>query len=76
MKTMVLSALMLTDSVLKTKSESKMLEAERDQIMKCFKDMCHALQNAGRPNLKLKAIKKKYSSEKYMGVGKFRIEAR
>jgi hypothetical protein len=29
MKTMVLSALMLADSVLKTKSENKMLEAEK-----------------------------------------------
>lgn len=42
-KTMVLSALMLADSVLKTKSESRMLEAERETIMKCFKDMCHSL---------------------------------
>jgi len=76
MKTMVLSALMLADSVLKTKSENKMLEAERESIMKCFKEMCQALQNAGRAGLKLKAIKKKFSQEKYVGVGKFRIEAR
>ena len=76
MKTMVLSALMLSDSVLKTKSENKMLEADRESIMKCFKEMCLALQSTGRPNLKLRAIKKKYSGEKYMGVGKFRIEAR
>lgn len=44
--------------------------------MKCFKDMCQALTNICRPGLKLKAIKKKFASEKYMGVGKFRIEAR
>lgn len=44
--------------------------------MKCFKDMCQALTNMCRPNLKLKAIKKKYGLQKFMGVGKFRIEAR
>jgi hypothetical protein len=42
--------------------------------MRCFKDMCLALQNISRPNLKLKAIKKKYADEKYMGVSRFRIE--
>ena len=68
---------MLADSVLKTKSESKILEnAEKEALMKCFKDMCQALTNMCHPSLKLKAIKKKYSSERYQGVGKFRIEAR
>ena len=44
--------------------------------MKCFKDMCQALTNVCRPSLKLRAIKKKYSHEKYLAVGKFRIEQR
>jgi hypothetical protein len=60
-KTLVLSSIMLSDSVLKTKSESRMLDADRDSIMKCFKDMCSALTNACRPTIKLKAIKKKFS---------------
>ena len=30
--------------------------------MRCFKEMCITLTNMGRPNLKLKAIKKKYSN--------------
>lgn len=76
MKTLVVSSIMLADSVLKTKSDSKMLDSQKDAIMKCFKDMCQALTNVCRPSLKLKAIKKKYSHEKYMGVGKFRIEQR
>ncbi len=42
--------------------------------MKCFKDMCLALQNTSRANYKLKALKKKYSEERYMGVSRFRIE--
>lgn len=41
--------------------------------MHCFKEMCMALQNVSKPNLKLKAVKKKFSDEKYMGVSKFRI---
>jgi hypothetical protein len=44
--------------------------------MKCFKEMCIALQNASRPNLKLKALKKKFTQEKYLGIAKLRIEAR
>ena len=76
MKTLVVSAIMLSDSVLKTKSDSKMLESDKDCIMKCFKDMCQALTNVCRPTLKLKAIKKKYGQERFMGVGKFRIEQR
>lgn len=42
--------------------------------MKCFKEMCLALQHASKPAPKLKAIKKKYSEEKYYGVARFRIE--
>ena len=44
--------------------------------MKCFKEMCIALQNASRPSLKLKAIKKKYSVDKFQSVARLRIEAR
>lgn len=44
--------------------------------MKCFKDMCTSFQNISRPNIKLRAIKKKYADEKYMGVSRFRIEHR
>ena len=71
---MVISAIMLSDSVLKTKSESRPLDSDRDSIMRCFKEMCQGLTNVCRPSLKLKAIKKKFNSEKYMGVAKFRIE--
>jgi hypothetical protein len=42
--------------------------------MKCFKDMCLILQNVSRPNLKLRAIKKKFSDDKYMSISRFRIE--
>jgi hypothetical protein len=79
MKTLALSALMLSDSVLKVKSDSKILDNERvekETLMHCFKDMCMALQNLSRPNMKLRAIKKKYNDEKYMGVSRFRIEQR
>ena len=76
MKTIVVSSIMLADSVLKTKSDSNVLETDKESIMKCFKDMCQALTNVCRPSLKLKAIKKKYSHEKYLAVGKFRIEQR
>lgn len=76
MKTVVVSSIMLADSVLKTKSDSKVLETDKESIMKCFKDMCQALTNVCRPSLKLRAIKKKYSHEKYLAVGKFRIEQR
>lgn len=65
MKTLVLTALMLSDSILKVKSDSRALDndkIEKETLMNCFKDMCTAMQNASRPNLKLKAIKKKYSS--------------
>jgi hypothetical protein len=64
MKTIVLSALMLADSVLKVKSDSKILDndrIEKETLMRCFKDMCLALQNISRPNLKLKALKKKFA---------------
>jgi hypothetical protein len=44
--------------------------------MKCFKEMCLALQNMSRSHIKLKALKKKFSEEKYMGVARFRIEHR
>lgn len=53
---------MLADSILKTKSDSRLLEGvERDSLMACFKDMCTAMQNATRPNAKHRAIRKKYS---------------
>ncbi len=68
---------MLSDSVLKVKSDTKMLDnekIEKETLMKCFKDMCMALQNISRPNMKLKAIKKKYGDEKFLAVSRFRIE--
>jgi hypothetical protein len=77
MKTLVLSGLMLSDSVLKVKTDTRVLDndrVEKETLMKCFKEMCMALQNVSKPNLKLKAIKKKYNDDKYMGVSRFRIE--
>ena len=77
MKTIVLSALMLSDSVLKVKSDAKMLEdekIEREALMRCFREMCLALQNVSRANIKLKAIRKKYGLDKYLAVARFRIE--
>lgn len=77
MKTLVLSGLMLSDSVLKVKTDTRVLDndrVEKDTLMRCFKEMCMALQNISKPNLKLKAIKKKYNDDKYMGVSRFRIE--
>lgn len=65
MKTLVLASLMLADAVLKVKTDKKVLQeeqAEKETLMKCFKEMCIALQNASRPSLKLKALKKKFSS--------------
>jgi hypothetical protein len=44
--------------------------------MGCFKDMCAAMQNVTRPNAKHRAIRKKYSHDRYMEVAKFRIEPR
>lgn len=79
MKTLVLTALMLSDSILKTKSDSRSLDGERvekETLMACFKDMCTAMQNATRPHAKHRAIRKKYSQERYMEVAKFRIEPR
>ncbi len=64
MKTLVLTALMLADSILKTKSDSRTLDNERvekETLMTCFKDMCTAMQNATRPHAKFRAIRKKYS---------------
>lgn len=77
MKTLVLSAIMLSDSVLKVKTDSTVLESpkmEKDQLMRCFKEMCLALQNASKHGGKLKAIKKKYAEERFYGVARFRIE--
>lgn len=74
---MVISALMLADSVLKGKSDTKALDGDRpdrETLMRCFKDMCLALEKASKSGVKLRAIKKKYSSDKYMGVARFRIE--
>lgn len=79
MKTLVLSSLMLADSILKTKSDSRALDndkVEKETLMACFKDMCLAMQNATRSNAKHRAIRKKYSHERYMEVAKFRIEPR
>ena len=76
MKTIVVSSIMLANSVLKTTSDSKLLDVEKESMTKCFKEMCNALTNVCRPSLKLKAIKKKYTQDKYMSVGKFRIEQR
>lgn len=76
-RTLVLSALMLTDSVLKGKSDTKALDSERpdrETLMRCFKDMCLALEKASKSSVKLRAIKKKFSGDKYMGVARFRIE--
>jgi hypothetical protein len=76
MKTLVLTALMLSDSILKVKSDSRVLDndkADKETLMGCFKDMCTAMQSICRLNLKLRAIKKKYSHERYMEVSKFRI---
>lgn len=76
-RTMVLSALMLSDSVLKGKSDTKALDSDRpdrDTLMRCFKDMCLAFEKASKSGVKLRAIKKKYSGDKYMGVARFRIE--
>jgi hypothetical protein len=64
MKTLVLTALMLADSILKTKSDSRALDNERvekETLMTCFKDMCAAMQNTTRPHAKFRAIRKKYS---------------
>lgn len=77
MKTLAVCALMLADSVLKCKSDTKALDhdrPDRETLMRCFKDMCLALEKASKPSIKLRAIKKKYSGEKYMGVARFRIE--
>ena len=79
MKTLVLTALMLSDSVLKCKSDSRVLDSERlerEALVSCFKDMCTAMQNATRPQAKHRAIRKKYSQERYMEVAKFRIDPR
>lgn len=79
MKTLVLTALMLSDSILKTKSDSRALDNDRvdkETLMACFKDMCGAMQNVARPSAKHRAIRKKYSSDRYMEVAKFRIEPR
>jgi hypothetical protein len=79
MKTLVISAIMLSDSIFKVKTDSKGLEGdnndkvEKETLMKCFKEMCLALQNTSKVNNKLRAIRKKYSDEKYLGVAKFRI---
>lgn len=76
MRTLVLGAIMLSDSVFKLKSESRMLEGEKldkEVMMQCFKELCVVLQNASKPLAKLKAIRKKYMEEKRMGVSKLRI---
>lgn len=44
--------------------------------MKCFKEMAIALQNISRPNLKLKALKKKFGDEKFFGVSRVRFETK
>lgn len=64
LKTIVLSAFMLSDSLLKVKTNTDIIEKEKvdkEALMRCFKEMCMALQNVSKPNLKLRAIKKKYS---------------
>lgn len=67
MKTLVLTSLMLSDSILKTKSDTRVLDnIDKETLMSCFKEMCTAMQNHSRPGVKLRAIKKKYSMEKYL----------
>ena len=64
LKTLVLSAFMLSDSLLRVKTNTEILDKdkmEKEILMHCFKEMCMALQNVSKPNLKLRAIKKKYS---------------
>lgn len=73
MKTLTESAVMLSQSVLKVREGER---SKGDQVMRCFKEMCITLTNVSRPTLKLKAIKKKYSQEKYMGVARVRIDAK
>jgi hypothetical protein len=67
---------MLADSIFKIKTDIKILENEKldkEMQMRCFKEMCVLIQNQSKPTNKLKAIKKKYSDEKYMGVAKYKI---
>ena len=45
-----------------------------DEMSSCFKDMCNTLQTVTKPGFKLHAIRKKYSTEKFAEVAKFRIE--
>lgn len=56
--------MMLSDAVLKMKTDKKSLDEplDKDILMKCFKEMCLVLQNASKPNLKLKALKKKFNN--------------
>jgi hypothetical protein len=64
LKTIVLSAFMLSDSLLKVKTNTDIIEkdkVEKETLMRCFKEMCMALQNVSKPNLKFRAVKKKYS---------------
>lgn len=78
-KTLVLSAMMLSDAVLKLKTDKRLLDEQKVSkqiLMLCFKQMCMCLQNASKANLKLKALKKKFGQDKYQGVAKFRIEAK
>ena len=70
---------MLSDSVLKTKTDSSVLshvKIEKDVVMKCFKEMCLALQSASKGGAKLKAIRKKYQDDRFYGVARFRIDQR
>lgn len=67
---------MLSDSMFKVKTEATVLDSnkmEKEALMKCFKEMCVALQNSSRATQKLRAIKKKYSDEKYFGVARLKI---
>ena len=73
---LVLTSIKLSDYICKTKTDDKILKDcfkyEKDEMSSCFKNLCNVLQNKNKYGLL--ALKKKYSTEKYHGVSKVKIE--
>lgn len=72
-----ISAVTLADSIFKTEhSEHKyenLFKISPQEKVNCFKDLASVLANHNK--FTLRAIKKKYASEKYYGVSKTQLEA-
>jgi|JI6StandDraft_1071083.scaffolds.fasta_scaffold03249_11 hypothetical protein len=75
---LVFAAINLANSVLKTEHPDferfrELFKVTTEELLGCFKELFHVLSSQNKYSLK--AIKKKYGSERFQSVSKLRLEA-